>query len=60
MADLNQFQRSKDRITEILNYLLAENPADERTHSFIRDLETSIKILDDKIEEFKTIALSKN
>jgi hypothetical protein len=60
MADVNKFLRSKDRITEILNYLMSNTPENERTHSFINNLEKSIKIIDDKMEEFKTKELIKN
>jgi len=51
VADLNQFKRSKERLTEIL-YLTVEKAADEQTDSFILLLEMSIKKLDNKIEEF--------
>ncbi len=60
MADLNKFLRSKDRITEILNYLMRNTPENERTDSFINNLEKSIKIIDDKMEEFKVKGLIKN
>ena len=60
MADLNKFLRSKDRITEILTYLMSNTPENERTNSFINNLEKSIKIIDDKMEEFKSKELINN
>jgi hypothetical protein len=53
MADLNKFQRSKDKLTEILYYLMTKNNVDEQTVSYIRIVEKSIKTLDHKIEEFR-------
>jgi hypothetical protein len=53
MADLNQFQRSKDRLNEILYYLTHKQDIDEQTVSYIKILEMSIKTLDIKIEQFK-------
>jgi hypothetical protein len=53
MAELNQFQRSRDRLHEILCYLMTRRTVDEQTDSYIRILETSIQHLEHKIEEFK-------
>jgi hypothetical protein len=53
MADLNKIQRSKDRLVEVLHYLMYRSADDERTNMFINDLEKSIKIIDNKIEDFK-------
>jgi hypothetical protein len=46
MADLNQFQRSKDRLAEIHCFLMTKQNPDEQTHSYIRTIEMSIKTLD--------------
>ena len=59
MADLNKFQRSKERIAELLNYLTASSK-DEKVNSFINDLEKSIKIIDNKMEEFEKKELFSN
>jgi hypothetical protein len=53
MADLNKFKRSKDRITEILNYLLNKTADDEKTDLYINDLQRSLQIIDHKMEEFE-------
>ena len=53
MADLNKFQRSKDKLTEILYFLIDKNDVDEQTVSYICILEKSIKTLDNKMEEFR-------
>jgi len=53
MADLNKFQRSKERIAEVLNYLTFATTNDEKTNSFITDLEKSLVIIDSKMEEFE-------
>jgi hypothetical protein len=53
MADLNQFQRSKDRLLEVLYHLTREDVMDSQTMSYIKVLEASINTLDLKIEEFK-------
>jgi hypothetical protein len=52
MADINQFLRSKDRLTEIYYYLMTKSNVDEQTGSYILILENSIKTLERKIEEF--------
>ncbi len=52
MADINQFLRSKDRLTEIYYYLMTKTNVDEQTGSYIMILENSIKTLEKKIEEF--------
>jgi len=53
MADINKIQRSKDRITEILNYLVNAAHSDEQTHMAINNLKLSIQIIDNKMDEFK-------
>jgi hypothetical protein len=53
MSDLNQFQRSKDRLAEILCQLTHKNVADPHTVSYIKVIETSISKLDKKMEEYK-------
>ena len=53
MADLNQFLRSKDRLTEILFCLNFKNTPDEKTVSYIEIIQTSIKTIDLKIAEFQ-------
>jgi len=53
MADLNKFQRSKERITEILNYLMMNGGNDHQTNPYVNTLQQSIQIIDDKIEELK-------
>jgi len=52
MADLNKFLRSKDRITELLRHLSYKNTHDDRTDSYIENLNKSMKIIDSKLEEF--------
>jgi len=53
MGDLNQFQRSKERITEVLSNLMHKSIKDERTSMFIEDLQKSINKLENKMEEYK-------
>jgi hypothetical protein len=53
MADINKIQRSKDKIVEILNYLVNAAHSDEETHAFINNLKLSIQIIDNKMDEFK-------
>lgn len=53
MADLNKFQRSKERMTEILNYLMMNGKNDHHEKSYVLTLEQSIQIIDSKIEELK-------
>ena len=60
MADLNKFQRSKDKITEMINYLMNKTAGDEKAHLFIYELEKSILILDLKIEDFKNGEINNN
>ena len=60
MADLNKFQRSKDKITEMINYLMNKTAGDEKAHLFIYELEKSILILDLKIEDFKNREINNN
>jgi hypothetical protein len=52
MADLNKFQRSKEKITEVLNYLVMTG-SDHITNPYFNTLEQSIQIIDSKIEELK-------
>jgi predicted phage-related endonuclease len=62
MADLNKIQRSRDMILELHNSLVDKVADDETIKSHIHILERSIKLIDNKIEEFKnkeeTIAAS--
>ena len=58
MAELNKFQRSKDRIKEILNHLVNNSSDDEATNSFIDNLKQSIEILDNKMDEFRQKGLT--
>lgn len=51
MTELNQFQRSKDRLTEML-YCLMKTTLDTQNDSYIRTIQVSIQTLDAKIEEF--------
>lgn len=53
MADLNKFQRSKDQIIEMLNYLMSKTAGDETANSFVNVLEQSVKKLDLKMEDYK-------
>jgi hypothetical protein len=53
MADINKFYRSKERIAEVLNYLLCTTTPNERTNLFIQELQKSISIIESKIEEFE-------
>jgi hypothetical protein len=54
MADLNKFQRSRDRITEILNYLMVNPNDQDKASLFIETLQKSAQIIDDKIEKLKS------
>jgi hypothetical protein len=54
MADINKIQRSKDMLTDILDYLLNAAHNDEQTHAFINNLKFSIQIIDNKMDEFKS------
>ena len=60
MAELNKFQRSKDKITEMINYLMNKTAEDEKARLFIYELERSIQILDLKIEDFKNQEINNN
>ncbi len=53
MADLNKFIRSKERITELLGQLNKRPAKDKETDSYINELQKSIRILDEKMEEFQ-------
>jgi len=51
MADLNKFQRSKDKITERLIYFMSKE-IDIKTDVIINSLQKAIQILDKKVDEF--------
>jgi predicted phage-related endonuclease len=53
MADLTKIQRSRDMILELHNSLMDKVADDETIKSHIHVLERSIKLIDNKIEEFK-------
>ena len=53
MADINKIQRSKDMLTDILNYLVNASHSDKETHAFINNLKLSIQIIDNKIDQLK-------
>jgi hypothetical protein len=59
-ADLIQFQRSRDRLVEILYHVKTKGTADEETMSYVKTLEVSIGKLDRKIGEFKLSRQIKN
>lgn len=52
MADINQFQRSRDRIIELLHNLTHKKADDPETLSYIRSLEMALKTLESKMEEY--------
>jgi hypothetical protein len=52
MADLNQFQRSMDRIKEMLHHLMHKS-GDPETAFYIQSLEKALKMLELKMEEYK-------
>ena len=58
MADLTKFQRSKERINEILKYLMLSD--DHQTNQFKLTLQQSIQIIDSKIEELKNQQVAEN
>jgi len=60
MADLNKIERSKERLTEVLNHLLCRPANDERTTRFINELKNAIQIIDRKIEDFNSNKLIGN
>jgi hypothetical protein len=60
MADLNKFQRSKERITEILNYLMMSGDEDHTANPFVSRLQQSIQIIDSKMEELKNQQIAEN
>ena len=60
MADLNKFQRSKERITEVLNYLMMSGDEDHATNPFVSTLQQSIQIIDSKMEELKNQQMAEN
>jgi len=53
MADINKFHRSKDRIKEVINYLLQKTSRDEDTDLHISNLQASLQVIDDKMNEFE-------
>lgn len=53
MADLNKFQRSKERINEVLNYLMHTNNCDQLNSQYVKTLQQSIEVIDEKMEQFK-------
>ncbi len=52
MADLNQFQRSMDRINEMLHHLMHKS-GDPETAFYIQSLEKALETLELKREEYK-------
>jgi len=50
MADLNKFQRSKERITEILNHLTMTG-SDHQANPYFHKLKQSAQLIDTKIEQ---------
>jgi hypothetical protein len=59
MADLNKFQRSKERITEILNYLtMTDN--DHQANPYFNKLKQSAQLIDAKIEQLSKQEPAKN
>jgi hypothetical protein len=52
MADINQFLRSKERLVEILHDLRHSKFPDANTLNCIIAHQDSIRILDEKIEEY--------
>jgi len=52
MADLNQFQRSIDRINEMLHHLM-HTSGDPETTFYIQSLEKAHKTLEQKMAEYK-------
>jgi len=60
MADLNKFQRSKDRIAEILNYLMNTGDGDHLKNQYIRTLQQSMSVIDEKMKEFNNTKISES
>ena len=58
MADFNNLQRSKEKIVELLSRLNQRPAADEKVDVYIRNLQNSIKIISDKMEEFQKKTIS--
>ena len=52
MADINQFQRSRDKIVELLQNLTAKKTDDPETASYINSLEIALKTLELKREAY--------
>lgn len=50
MADLNKFQRSKERITEILKHLTMTGK-DHQANPYFHKLKQSAQLIDAKIEQ---------
>ena len=53
MADIHKIQRSRDLIAQLLNYWKNMPKKDEKTTSFINDLQLSMQVIDHKMEKFK-------
>ena len=60
MADLNKFQRSKDRIAEILNYLMNTSDGGHLKNQYIRTLQQSMSVIDEKMKEFNNTKISES
>ena len=53
MPELRKFQRSKERVAEVLNYLKNNKSVDDRNYTSITALERSIELIDTKMQEFE-------
>ena len=60
MAELRKFQRSKEKVAEILDYLKSTRYQDERVNTSICVLEKSLELIDSKIEEYERKKLLNN
>ncbi|CAN5358041.1 hypothetical protein BH09BAC6_BH09BAC6_31590 [soil metagenome] len=60
MPELRKFQRSKERVAEVLNYLKNNKCLDERNNSSISALERSLELIDTKMQEFEKKNLFNN
>lgn len=58
MADLNKFQRSKERITEILNHITVTGN-DHHANPYFHKLKQSVQLIDAKIEQLNQQELVK-
>lgn len=54
MADVNKIQRSKELIAGVIDYLKNTAESDEKTTSFINNLQLSMQVIDNKMEKFKS------